>query len=186
MARLEKLIISEKLALTVVLLVCSTSLLLVDGEVVEWVQRRNSEDFYKYTSSSSHERCDGQTKATLLVDDGQCVNEQDLFRCELIPLLKLSINFYIHAVCNHAVVPSSRLIGNALFSISSYSPSYLVGNDPNIAESFYFNGTDQPVNSTFCHIASLEVFRGWEQAIEVDHDGFSLSDNGTIRVQCLT
>ena len=81
MARLEQLIVSEMLALTVVsvvLVVCS-SLLLVDGEVVEWVWRRYGEDFYKYTSSSSHERCDGQTKATFLVDDGQCVGNQDLF-----------------------------------------------------------------------------------------------------------
>ena len=78
MARLEQLKVSVKLVLTVVLVVCSSHLL-VDGEVVEWVQRRHSEDFYKYTSSSSHERCDGQTNATFLVADGQCVDNQELF-----------------------------------------------------------------------------------------------------------
>ena len=45
-----------------------------------------------------------------------------------------------------------------------------------------FNETDELVSSSFCHIASLEVYRGREQAIEINHDGFSLSDNGTIQV----
>ena len=38
------------------------------------------------------------------------------------------------------------------------------------------------VNTSFCHIASLEVYRGREQAIEINHEGFSLSDRGTIEV----
>ena len=43
---------------------------------------------------------------------------------------------------------------------------------------------DQPmqVNTSFCHIAGLEVYRGREQAIEINHEGFSLSDRGTIEV----
>ena len=40
----------------------------------------------------------------------------------------------------------------------------------------------QPVNNTLCHISSLEVYRGREQAIEISHDGFSLTENGTINV----
>ena len=38
------------------------------------------------------------------------------------------------------------------------------------------------VNSSFCHIASLEVYRGREQAIEISHQGFTLSYGGTIEV----
>ena len=38
------------------------------------------------------------------------------------------------------------------------------------------------VNDSSCHIASLEVYRGKEQAIEISHDGFSLGDRGTIEV----
>ena len=38
------------------------------------------------------------------------------------------------------------------------------------------------LNSSICHISSLEVYRGREQAIEISHGGFSLSSNGTIKV----
>ena len=50
---------------------------------------------------------------------------------------------------------------------------------------FRFNGTDQLVNSSFCSIDSLEVFRGWEQAIEISHQGFTLRNNGSIEVKPL-
>ena len=48
---------------------------------------------------------------------------------------------------------------------------------------FGFNGTSQTVNGSFCTISSLEVYRGREQAIEISHQGFSLSDNGSIEVR---
>ena len=39
------------------------------------------------------------------------------------------------------------------------------------------------LNSSTCQISSLEVYRGREQVIEISHQGFSLSDNGsTIKV----
>ena len=47
---------------------------------------------------------------------------------------------------------------------------------------FIFNETKQLVNSSFCNISSLDVYRGREQAIEISHEGFSLSDSGTIEV----
>ena len=46
----------------------------------------------------------------------------------------------------------------------------------------FYRSTDQPVNSSFCHIASLEVYRGRDQAIKIRHYGFSLSQRGTIEV----
>ena len=50
------------------------------------------------------------------------------------------------------------------------------------AVSFGFNITKQPVNSSFCQISSLEVYRGREQAIEISYQGFSLSGSGSIEV----
>ena len=47
---------------------------------------------------------------------------------------------------------------------------------------FIFNDTKQLVNSSFCSISSLEVYRGRRQAIEINHEGFSLNDNGSIEV----
>ena len=38
------------------------------------------------------------------------------------------------------------------------------------------------LNSSTCQISSLEVYRGRELAIEISHQGFSLSDIGTIQV----
>ena len=43
-----------------------------------------------------------------------------------------------------------------------------------------YSGTRQPANGSFCNIASLEVYRGKEQAIEINHSGFSLGNRGTI------
>jgi hypothetical protein len=44
------------------------------------------------------------------------------------------------------------------------------------------NKTDQLVNSSLCHISSLEVYRGRDQAINISDQGFSLSENGSIEV----
>jgi hypothetical protein len=41
------------------------------------------------------------------------------------------------------------------------------------------------LNNSTCQISSLEVYRGREQAIEINHQGFSLSDSGTIKVHQL-
>ena len=41
------------------------------------------------------------------------------------------------------------------------------------------------LNSSTCQISSLEVYRGRQQAIEISHQGFSLSNNGNIQVQQL-
>ena len=45
-----------------------------------------------------------------------------------------------------------------------------------------YNEANRSVNNSFCNISSLEVYRGREQTIVISHDGFSLSDNGTIEV----
>ena len=50
-------------------------------------------------------------------------------------------------------------------------------------ESFGFNETNQPVNSSFCNISNLEVYRGKEQAIEISHQGFFINDSGSIEVR---
>ena len=38
------------------------------------------------------------------------------------------------------------------------------------------------INESFCHISSLEVYRGRQKAIEIAHSGFYLSHRGTIVV----
>ena len=41
---------------------------------------------------------------------------------------------------------------------------------------------DQLINISFCHISSLEVYQGRQQVIIITHNGFSLSQRGTIEV----
>ena len=64
----------------VVVIVLQPSAVLCEAEVTEWVQRRQSGDFYSlriYNSSGLHQKCDS-TDATYLVDERQCVNDQQL------------------------------------------------------------------------------------------------------------
>ena len=38
------------------------------------------------------------------------------------------------------------------------------------------------LNGSICEISVLEVYRGREQATNISHHGFSLTENGTIKV----
>ena len=42
------------------------------------------------------------------------------------------------------------------------------------------------ITTSFCHISSLEVYRGRDQTIEISHQGFSLSEGGIIEVATMT
>ena len=38
------------------------------------------------------------------------------------------------------------------------------------------------VNTSLCQVVSLNVYRGKENVIEINHSGFTLTDRGTIEV----
>jgi hypothetical protein len=97
----------------------------------------------------------------------------------------ISISYIIG--CSIAVVPinSTFLIPTTPID-SRYSVITSTLSDKPFSEYvevFGFDGTDQTVNSSYCNISSLEVYRGREQAIEISHQGFSLGDNGSIEVR---
>ena len=48
------------------------------------------------------------------------------------------------------------------------------------------NSKHQFVNGSLCQIASLEVYRGRNQIIEISRDGLSLSENGMVKVKSHT
>ena len=80
--------------------------------------------------------------------------------------------------------PNLTIIGD--FDSPASNASYLSTRvEDHTGEIFKFNRTDQLVSSSYCHIASLEVYRGREQAIEISHEGFSLNQNGNIEVKML-
>ena len=87
--------------------------------------------------------------------------------------------------CSSAIIPtdSTELVAIADSSMSSSITALVVKADDKGGILFHFNETDQAINSSVCRIASLEVYRGRKQAIEINYEGFSLSDYGAIKVR---
>ena len=85
-----------------------------------------------------------------------------------------------------APAQSQRLITITRLDSSILNITYLLvaDNTKNNSTTFKFNDLerDQLVNSSHCNISSLEVYRGMDEVIEINHDGFSLSNNGNIEV----
>ena len=94
-------------------------------------------------------------------------------------------NHYPHSGCSYAIVPTSSLY---LTTIAVFDPTSAItylstgAENGDTYEMFKINETDQLVNSSLYQISSLEVYRGRQQAIEISHQGFSLSENGNIKV----
>ena len=95
----------------------------------------------------------------------------------------------IHTECVFAITPvedsnNSRLdlkitITNSTLTLGQTTSGYEI---TNAAVTFKNHSAIEKVNSTVCHISTLEVYRGRDQAIEIRHSGFSLGDNGSIEV----
>ena len=92
--------------------------------------------------------------------------------------------------CNHALVPlqspNINITTIAVFHSPAPNVTYLMvakGNT-HMHALFMLNRTDQLalVNSSFCYISSLEVYRGRVQSIEINHEEYSLTDFGTVEV----
>ena len=95
----------------------------------------------------------------------------------------LSPELFITA-CSAAVIPAGPPSTN-LTVIATIGSTNVIGlkGAIEITTKFKFNITDQHLNSSFCHITSLEVYRGRKEAIQISHVGFSLSINGTVDVR---
>jgi hypothetical protein len=131
-----------------------------------------------------------EDKNTYLINEDQCVNDQELFLGNFYSWILwyrtiIIIITYQHSGCSDAIVPTSSLHPTTVTNFKSPSAiNYLitrVGNSVTY-ETFKINETDQLVNSSLCRISSLEVYRGRQQAIEISDQGFSLSENGSITV----
>ena len=110
---------------------------------------------------------------------------------------KISIMMFVHMTytgCRIAIAPgveaSGLRIGVSFFRQNDTKLPQLTtvltirSNDSAIVDATIVtvSNTCQPVNSSLCHIASLEVYRGRRQVTEISHDGFFLSERGTIKV----
>ena len=155
-----------------------------ESRIVERVSRRLTNDIYHYINSSIHMIC---LDNTYLISEDQCVKDEELFKGNNFDYGSLIILYnYHHSGCTDAIVPTSSQHNNFIITTiavfdSSLAITYLLGNVTTY-KTFKINETNQLVNSSLCHISSLEVYRGRHQAIEISHQGFSLSENGSVKV----
>ena len=101
------------------------------------------------------------------------------------------------ADCDFLIAPSEDLMDSRISLVITDSPS--TGNQVDVALRMtastvgssgiteavvVFNGTmaNQTVSSAACNIASIKVYRGRRQVIEISHKGFSLNERGNIEV----
>ena len=89
----------------------------------------------------------------------------------------------LYAGCSSAIIPTMHSIvpiadisiqGSTVTTISIMGTNFSnIHNYLNIVIStFTFEITKELVNSSFCNISTLEVYRGREQAIEISNKGF--------------
>ena len=100
-------------------------------------------------------------------------------------MISFTINY---TGCSVAVVPTrypTFLVPTAAINnrYSAVTSTEIINNFNEFVVIFGFNGTNQTVNSGYCNISSLEVYRGREQAIEISHEGFSLNGSGNVKVR---
>ena len=150
-----------------------------------WVNRRSITDLYSLNSNSTVTVDNCGTKRNYLVNEKQCASDEELFSGMCAnPMISDVCNHYIKYIigCDVAVVPinSTSLLPTAAAIDSQHSAIISFKKHVII---FGFSGTNQTVNSSFCSISSLEVYRGRQQAIEISHQGFSLGDSGSIEVR---
>lgn len=93
----------------------------------------------------------------------------------------------MHTECAFAIAPIGQL------NISRLALDIQINKDSTIAMTInstggiasavvVFTSSQQLVNNSTCHISSLEVYRGFNQAFQISHNGFFLSSNSTIEV----
>ena len=99
----------------------------------------------------------------------------------------ITCNVVLLTECSFVITPTGepdtqRLTLNIMKKINSLTVLTATRKNMVATATAIFKETADYVNGSVCHISSLEVYRGSEQAIEINHGGFSLDDNGTIKV----
>ena len=172
-----------------------------DSRIPVTVSRRLTGDNITF-SSGNQILCNIDDNLTYLVSERQCVRNQGLLNgiiassdseLDASPaLLRLHEIFLIPAGCMFSIAPSqqhSNITLTILIRTTNQRETLLMtpeaGNILTEAVIVHRTTMHQSVNSSSCSISSLEVYRGKQQAFEIAHDGWSLTDNGTIKVVTL-
>ena len=95
-----------------------------------------------------------------------------------------------HTDCEFGFVPETEILSN--FRIAVFTEQENGSQSEQSTLATYLNtvvtnvtivNNHQPVNRSVCSISNLEVYRGREEVTEISHDGFSLTDRGTVEVK---
>ena len=169
----------------------------VESSAIPVAVRRRSFDFHiilqEDNTGSTNINCNVDN-ATYLVEENQCINNQHLFNRKEKCIICIDGNDYCqsptHAECCFIITPNGELITSRLFlniemEGTATTAQTLTMNNIVADGLVALRGTAEhaQLNTSTCQISGLEVYRGREQAIEISHQGFSLSDNGSIEVR---
>ena len=181
----------RKLSVMLVALLSLCISVQAESNFTVWVLRRSSVDVYHLNSSNTVIVDNCGAKPNYLVNEKQCASDEELISGMYAdPMISDVCNVNYIVGCDVAVFPMNSTfliptttIGSRYSAITSILSDDEFKSSREYVEIFGFNGTNQTVNSSFCDISSLEVYRGREQAIEISRRGFFLGDNGSIEVR---
>ena len=147
-----------------------------------WVSRRCSKDIYGW--DSGHTVC---KNPTYMVEEQQCVKNQDIFNsnyfnmCIIIVIILIQ-HLFLSIECRLALNDSCHSLSNPAFHKT------FLGEDSttDIAIIDVNQHKNKSLNLSLCQIAGLEVYRGEENAIEINPSGFTLTNRRTIQVNKIT
>ena len=92
----------------------------------------------------------------------------------------------IHTGCMFAIAPvgsdSPHMIAVYMESNQNNIIALTTADTNSIAVITYREWYEKANSSLDCHIDSLEVYRGKQYVTEINHNGFSITENGTIQV----
>ena len=166
-----------------------------ENSMVYSVSRRLSGDVYNtitLSNSTGHFICSGDGNLTFLVSERRCVNNEEFFNGELdmpkvnnfTTTMTSDCNFTITATEEESSIHRLALIINYQNADMITAATPFSFDTSNFTDAIvYHRPTGQPVRSAFCQIISLEVYRGRNKAIKINHDGFHLSQSGAIKVR---
>ena len=170
-----------------------------ENSMVYSVNRRLNGDVYNtiitLSNSTGHFVCsdDGMGNLTFLVSERRCVNNEEFFNGELDMPKVNDFTTTVTSDCNFTITATeeeSSIHRIALIINYQNDTEMIVAATPLNFDTFnltdavvYHRPTGQPVRSAFCHISSLEMYRGRNKANKISHDGFHLNQRGAIEVR---
>lgn len=152
----------------------SLSIVALKEEILVSVSRRLSGDSYSVTAFNTTDQliCHDSGNLTLLASERRCINNEELFNGKLDkPKINVLQNVTLPSIimtsdCNFIIAMTEEESSNHRLALiidfrndtELITAATTFNSSDNLTDAvIYHRSTDQPVKSSFCHIASLEV-----------------------------